>query len=136
MYDSYSGESNQVGTPQFAFKVSFQFRFFELWHQMKFIVFIHQNPNRTGQITTCKRPSNIPNKANHYVIVRPGYAPSSSDEDDEEEDEFVQEQREPVDILMDRRLKEVRKHETSVTRMHMHSLQTGSQAELRACIDD
>lgn len=41
------------------------------------------------------------------LFLRPGYAPSSSDEDDEEEDEFVQEQREPTDILMDRRLKEV-----------------------------
>ena len=46
-------------------------------------------------------------KVTRYVAgKRPGYAPSSSDEDDEEEDEFVQEQREPVDILMDRRLKE------------------------------
>ena len=44
-----------------------------------------------------------------YIVcfISPGYAPSSSDEDDDEEDEFVQEQREPVDILMDRRLKEV-----------------------------
>ena len=41
-----------------------------------------------------------------FNFFRPGYAPSSSDEDEEEDDEFVQEQREPVDILMDRRLKE------------------------------
>ena len=40
-------------------------------------------------------------------LCRPGYAPTSSDEEEEEEDEFVQDQREPVDILMDRRLKEV-----------------------------
>lgn len=46
-------------------------------------------------------------KVTRYVAgKRPGYAPTSSDEEEEEEDEFVQEQREPVDILMDRRLKE------------------------------
>jgi hypothetical protein len=36
-----------------AFKVSLQFRFLELRHQMNFI---RQNPNRTGQIAMCKRP--------------------------------------------------------------------------------
>ena len=41
------------------------------------------------------------------LLCRPGYAPTSSDEEEEDEDEFVQDQREPVDILMDRRLKEV-----------------------------
>jgi hypothetical protein len=38
-----------------AFKIiSPEFRFFELWHQMNFM---HQNPNRTGQIAICKGPS-------------------------------------------------------------------------------
>lgn len=47
-------------------------------------------------------------KVTRYVAgKRPGYAPSSSgEEEEEEEEEFIQEQREPVDILMDRRLKE------------------------------
>jgi hypothetical protein len=36
-----------------AYKISPQFRFLELWHQMNLI---HQNPNRTGRIAMCKRP--------------------------------------------------------------------------------
>ena len=40
-------------------KISPQFRYLELWHQMNFI---HQNPNRTGPIAMCKRPCTLKNK--------------------------------------------------------------------------